>query len=169
MADFRLVPVVGFEFIIMDWIQSSQTGLIDETNDLKSAVAVALCSDALADLSEVLPDPNDTDRRGWWADLDADLIWGGWPLGSKLWLLTRAKMLDAMSREGATTARVQAYIAAAMQPFVDNGICSSYAIDVETPMPWQIVATVTLYRGPKTAIQMQFQSIWDELFPSAPS
>lgn len=81
----------------LDWLQTP-TGLIDETNELVTAFLVALGSDAAAAASDVLPDPRSDDRRGWWGDLNAAAIWNGWPLGSKLWLLTRAKILDAAAR-----------------------------------------------------------------------
>jgi phage gp46-like protein len=166
VPDFRLKPVPSTDVINLDWWQQPITGLIDETNDLKSAIVVALCSDALADTADALPDPNSDDRRGWWGDLDADTIWGGWPLGSKLWLLTRAKITDSAAREGATVTRVQTYIALAIQPFVTNHIISTYALDVQQTTYEQIIATLTLYRGPRTMIQMQFQTVWDELNPA---
>ena len=59
----------------MAWPQAPG-GLIDETGELSTAVTIALCADALADVNHIPPDPNSTDRRGWWADLEADTIWG---------------------------------------------------------------------------------------------
>src|SRR5262249_15066875 len=129
MPDIRLVPVESVDIVSLDWLQTP-TGLLDETNELKTAVIVALCSDALASDTDVLPDPNSTDRRGWWGDEDADVIWGGWPLGSKLWLLTRAKIVGSGSREGPTTLRVQTYINQAMQPFVTARIISKFTVAV---------------------------------------
>ena len=168
MTDIRLVPITALspEFITLDWLQTP-TGLLDETQELASAVTVAVCSDATADASDVLPDPNTNDRRGWWGDLDASLIWGGWPIGSKLWLLKRAKILQAGAREGATTVRVQQYLQACIQPFVAAGICSAYTITATQTSIKEIDATVMIYRGPKTAIKLQFQAVWSELFPLA--
>jgi hypothetical protein len=31
----------------------------------------------------------------------------------------------------------------------------------------RISATITIYRGPKTAIQLQYQQLWQELFPNS--
>jgi phage gp46-like protein len=163
MPDIRLVPVETADIVSLDWLQSPITGLLDETAELKSAVIVALCSDALASESDVLPDPNSTDRRGWWGDIDAAEIWNGWPLGSKLWLLTRAKILGSGSREAPTTLRVQNYISQAMQPFVTAQIISKFTVVVTQTGAQRLSSTVTLYRGPKTAIALQFQAVWDEL------
>jgi phage gp46-like protein len=167
LPDIRLVPVAG-PIIGMDWLQQPITGLIDETAELISAVNVALMTDALAAPTDVLPDPNSTDRRGWWGDLDADTIWGGWPLGSKLWLLSRAKIVDSGAREGATIARVQAYISACIQPFVTAKLASRFSVTATQVSIQRIDARVIIYRGPKSAIQLQYQALWDELPPSPP-
>lgn len=162
MPDIRLVPIASPDIVQLDWLQTP-VGLLDETAELATAVIIALCSDSLADESDVLPDQTSTDRRGWWGDLDAAAIWNGWTLGSKLWLLTRAKILDAGAREGATIQRVQRYISLAMQPFVTARICSAFTVSARQTGTQRIDATVTIYRGPKTAIQLQFQAVWGEL------
>ncbi|MGH7224456.1 MAG: phage GP46 family protein [Gemmataceae bacterium] len=164
MPDIRLVPVTS-PIVTMDWLLSPLTGAIEEGADLAAAVNIALMSDALASPSDALPDPNNDDRRGWWGDEDAQLIWGGWPLGSKLWLLRRAKITDSGAREGAIVARVQAYITACLQPFVDNKICSRFAVTVNQASAQRIDAKVLLYRGPKTAIELEYQALWSQLGP----
>jgi phage gp46-like protein len=161
MPDIRLVPVAAPYAVTLDWLQTP-SGLLDETQQLASAVLVALNTDALADPSEVLPDPRDDNRRGWWGDLNADTIWNGWPIGSKLWLLSRAKILDAGAREGATITRIENYIKRALQPFIDNRICSRVSVTATQVTDSRIDATVILYRGPKSAIQLEFQPLWDD-------
>jgi phage gp46-like protein len=167
VPDFRLVPVSS-PIIGMDWLQSPVTGLIDETAELISAVNIALLSDASADPSDKLPDPYSDDLRGWWGDLDAAEIWGGWPIGSKLWLLSRAKIVDSGAREGATVARVQAYISAAIQPFVANRMATRFSVTATQVGKQRIDARLIIYRGPKNAIQLQYQALWDELPPLPP-
>lgn len=166
MPDIRLVPV-NSPIIGMDWLQTP-AGLIDEAAELISAVNVALMTDALAGPSDALPDPRSDDRRGWWGDLEAATIWGGWPIGSKLWLLSRAKIVDAGAREGATIARVQQYISQAIQPFVDNKLASRFVVTATQVSSQRIDANVVIYRGPKSAIQLQYQALWDELPPMPP-
>lgn len=166
MPDIRLVPTDVSGSLTFDWLQT-QIGLIDENEQLASAVLVALNTDALGDETEVLPDPRDSDRRGWWGDLDAERIWGGWPIGSKLWLLTRAKIVDRGAREGATLTRVEAYIRAALKPFVDNGICSQFTVAAAQTSDKRITATIVIYRGPKPVVQLEYQPLWQELFPGS--
>lgn len=166
MPDFRLIGVNSPDILTFDWLQTP-TGLIDETLELASAVIVAFNTDALADVSDVLPDPRSSDRRGWWGDFQADVVWKGWPIGCKLWLLHRAKILNADASEGSTVARAKAYIAQALQPFVDNRLCSSFSSVVTQVNLQRIDATIFIYRGPLQAIQLQFQPLWTNMSPSS--
>ncbi|MGY3278118.1 phage GP46 family protein [Bradyrhizobium sp. S3.7.6] len=166
MPDIRYVAVSRPDIVTFDWLQQP-TGLLDETDQLASAIILALNSDALADDSDALPDPRDSNLRGWWGDIDAKKLWNGWPLGSKLWLLTRAKIVDAGAAEGATVARVEAYIRAALKPFVDNGVFTRFDVSVSQVSDQRISATIMIYRGQKPAIKLEYQPLWLELFPGS--
>ena len=111
---------------------------------------VAVGTDALADLNEPLPDLDSEDRRGWWGDLDAEAIWGGWPIGSKNWLLMRAKISDKLSWEGDTVVRAKAYNRAALQPFIDRRICSRIEVEAVRVGRDEIDVHIVMYRGPET-------------------
>jgi len=164
MPDIRVIPITTPVLLTFDWLQTP-AGLLDETQALADAITVALNTDATADINEVLPDPRSDNRRGWWGDLDADKIWGGWPIGSKLWLLSRTKILDSTAREGSTVARAEAYCRAALKPFVDNGICSRIMVNAAQTSIQRIDATIVAYRGPKSTIALEFQPLWQEVFP----
>ena len=166
MPDIRLIDIMTPDVVTFDWLQMD-SGLIDETEQLASAVLVALNTDALADASDVLPDPRDTNRRGWWGDLDAERLWKGWPIGSRLWLLTRAKILDNTAREGATITRVESYIRVALKPFIDQRICTQFTVVARQENDHRIVATIMIYRGPKTVIQLEYAPLWSEIFPGS--
>src|SRR6516164_9240783 len=135
MPAIRLVPNTNFLFpyaksnISVDWLLLND-GTLDETQALATAVIVALGTDALADPSDILPDPDSTDRRGWWGDLDAGEIWGGWPIGSRLWLLKRSKIVDGNAQEGSTLVKVKNFITEAIQPFIDIGLASRQDVSV---------------------------------------
>src|SRR5262252_8160155 len=99
MPDIRLVqnaifPNAPAYSVTMDWSLLGD-GTLDETQALATAVIVALGTDGLAAISDVLPDPDSVDRAGWWANLDAEEIWDGWDIGCKLWLLKRDKIVGA--------------------------------------------------------------------------
>jgi phage gp46-like protein len=149
----------------MDWMMLDN-GTLDDTQALATAVCVALGTNSEASDTDILPDPDSTDRQGWWGDLDCQEIWGAWPIGSKLWLLRRAKILEANAQEGATVSRVIDYIRQAIQPFVENHICSRFEVQAARVSPQQINAAIAIFRGPLPAIQLQYQILWDELASS---
>jgi phage gp46-like protein len=148
--------------LTIDWALRAD-GTLDDTQALATAIVVALGTNGLADPTEELPDPDSTDRGGWWGDLDADTIWGAWTLGSKLWLLRRSAIESVTSRNGSTVARVLAYISLAIQPFVDAKVCSQFAAYAERVDKQRINASITIYRGPIVAVELRYQILWDEL------
>ena len=145
----------------MDWLLTP-VGTLDVPQELASAIKMALGSVGLADPDDVIPDLSDN-RRGWWGDQDAEVIWNGWPVGSRLWLLTRAKIQDAGAREGGTVANVETYIKEALAPFISKRIASRIDVTATRTGVNEITANITIYRGPLAAIQLQYQVLWDEL------
>jgi phage gp46-like protein len=135
-------------------------GTLDDTQALATSVIVALGTDRLAQPDDLLPDPDSTDRRGWWGDLDAELIWDGWPIGSRLWLLQRDKIEGPGSRRGPTTVRVEHYIREAVQPFIDRRIGSHMQVQATRIGKEQINALVRIFRGPQLEIELRYQVIW---------
>ena len=125
MPDIRLIQNTLFPkySVTLDW-SLLDDGTLDDKRALATAVCVALGTDALADRDDLLPDPDSTDRCGWWGDLDAQELWQGWDIGCKLWLLKRSKIEGPGSYYGATVARVEQYIRTSIQPFLDLKIAS---------------------------------------------
>ena len=60
---------------------------------LETAVWISLFTDRRAAPDDELPDPNSTNKRGWWGDKVSPDIEGD-EIGSKLWLLERSKTTD---------------------------------------------------------------------------
>jgi phage gp46-like protein len=165
MPDIRLVqqpdkfPVYS---IPIDWLLLDD-GTLDDTQALATAVIVALGTDRLASPDDILPDPDSTDRAGWWGDMDAEELFSGWPIGTKLWLLKRAKIVGPEDPEGATLTRVEQYIHEAIQPFIDNKIATSFDVEVWRNGLEQIDAIVVIYRGPKRPVELRFQVLWNDI------
>ena len=166
MPDIRLVQNAEFPnaphyAVTIDW-SLLDDGTLDSHDALATAVIVALGTDRLADTSDILPDPDSTNRRGWWGDFDAD-IWDGWPIGSRLWLLKRDKIEPSQSMRGATVVRVEYYIREAIQPFVDRRIASSFDVSVARVARDRIDAQITIYRGPMLPIDLRYQILWSNI------
>ncbi len=147
---------------LMDWVLTS-SGTLDEDEELATAVRVALGTDRLASATEILPDPDSEDRRGWWGDMDAEEIWDGWPIGCKNWLLLRAKISDEFSWEGATLQRAKAYTKEALKPFIDKRIATQIDVDAVRVGKQEIDVSVKIFRGPRRTIELRFQYLWDEV------
>lgn len=166
MADVRLVQQGEFPYqteVSVDWLLLGD-GTLDDSEALATAVIVALGTDRLASTDDILPDPDSTDRRGWWGDLDARLIWrGAWPIGSHLWLLSREKITGVEAARGSTLVRIQFYIREALQPFIDLRIASGMEVIVQRVDTQRITALIRLYRGPLTAVELAYQILWDDI------
>jgi phage gp46-like protein len=163
-SDIRYLQQLDFPAyaVTLDWLMTDQN-LIADGYDLQTAVIIALGSDALAPPDEPLPDPSATDRRGWWGDMDAEEIWGGWPLGCLLWLLQRAKITGPLARGGSTVARADGWTRDAMNPFVERRIASRIDVDAERVAIDRIDVGVIIYRGPQPVVELRYAELWDSL------
>jgi phage gp46-like protein len=166
MTDTRLKQYYSLEGVTMDLLLT-QLGELDEREEMATAVRVALGTDRQSAADEVLPDLDSTDRRGWWGDLQAEEIWSGWPIGCKNWLLTRAKITQAPSREGSTLERAKRYTEEALKPFIDKRIASNITVSAARTELQRIEVTATIYRGPISEIDLRYQLLWQEDFLSA--
>lgn len=159
MTDIRIINVTNLKGIWADWLLKPNNTL-DESEELVNIVKVALLTFALAAPDDILPDPDSTDRCGWWGDMDAEDIWDGWPIGAKIWLLSRAKITPAEAKEGSTLIRAEQYCRVALQPMIDKQMCS--AIDVQAMRAGieRIDVHIQVYRGPLLQIELRFQDLW---------
>jgi phage gp46-like protein len=162
MSDIRIVSKADLKQTVADWLLLPN-GTLDETEELANIVKVALMTDRMSDPGEILPDPDSTDRRGWWGDLEAAEIWGGWKIGCKNWLLSRAKITGQASSEGATLLRAYQYTQEAVQALVNYRYASYVEVQVVRSELSRIDVLVTIYRGPLDALELRFQGLWQEM------
>jgi phage gp46-like protein len=135
----------------------NQGGGLATGNDLPSAVLLSLFTDRVAAPDDVIPDGT-TDPRGWWGDDPA------YPVGSRLWLLSRAKQTDE------TLVRAQGYIAEALQWLIDDGVVARFGITVEWSARSQLGARVVAYESSGGIIALNSSSLWAALAtPAAPT
>jgi phage gp46-like protein len=153
---------VSLHALSTDWLLTPLNTL-DETEELVNIVKVALLTFGLANTDDVLPDPDSEDRCGWWGDVDAETIWDGWPIGAKIWLLSRAKITPGEASEGSTLSRAEHYCRTALQPLIDRRICTRIDVEATKGSIEQINVLVRVYRGPLPQIELRFQNLWDEI------
>lgn len=139
------------------------SGGLDETQALATAVIIALGTDGLAFISDELPDPYSTDRKGWWGDMDAPSIWSGWPIGSRLWTKARSSITFAGSRRGSTLAEVVDMANNSLQPFVENQIISAYQVKGTALESGRgITLDILLVRSRAPAVSLLYDVLWIE-------
>lgn len=172
MTDIRIAPKGAypgdpFQAVNLDLLLTP-AGQLDTSDELATAVIVALMTDARAGQDDALPDSRDPDRRGWWGDLDAAAIWGAGPIGSKLWLLRRTTITGKAARKGATTLQIEAYIHEALQSFLDDKIATRIDVSAVRVGTERVACTVTLYRGDEILLALPFSDLWRGVVASAP-
>jgi phage gp46-like protein len=153
---------------VADWLLLPN-GNLDQRDELANYCKVALMSDALSDVGEELPDPDSDDRRGWWGDMQADVIWQGWPIGTKNWLLSRAKIADVHSAQGDTVSRAENYTRSALLPLIQMKLCSNIDVTAMRVGVERIDVRVVVYRGPTPEVNLVFQDLWNQMRIETPS
>ncbi|WP_312773020.1 phage GP46 family protein [Atlantibacter hermannii] len=120
-----------------------------QIDPLTRAVVISLFTNRRAD-----PDDNADIPMGWWGDT--------WPAvandryGSKLWLLRRSKLTNALVN------RVRTYLRDALQWMIDDGVVSRIDIDVQRTGINELGNSIVLWRrdGPVT---ISFNDLWSAI------
>ena len=128
-----------------DWTLSGTQ--LQSGSDLQTSVLLSLFTDRLANTDDTIPDGSG-DPRGWWAD-DAQ-----YPIGSRLWLLERAK------QEQSTLIRARDYITEALQWLIDDGVVASFDIYVEWARASVLGMQVVAHKQNGTTEAMNFAWVW---------
>jgi len=157
--DVRIVSSATLRDTVADWLMLKD-GTLDQRQVLANYIKVALMTDKQSDPDEIRPDPDSDDRRGWWGDMDAAEIWRGWPIGTKNWLLERAKVADAYAWEGDTVFRAENYTREAVAPLVEMRMCSGISVQGQRVGRERIDVRVIVQRGPIVTIDLLFQDLW---------
>lgn len=141
MADITIIwsPVDGRG----DWT-FAPGGDLDTGDDLANAILLSLFTDRPANKDDVIPDGT-ADRRGWWGDHE---------LGSRLWLLERAKQTTE------TLQRAKDYITEALQWLIDDGAVARFDIFVEWTRRSTLGARVTAYRTDGRTVALTYAWAW---------
>jgi phage gp46-like protein len=130
MSDIATVIIIdqATGALLLDWVMDGPD--LESDEGLESAVLMSLFTDRLADADDPVPDAfpglnaPPPDRRGWWGDIPPDAGAGAKPkkadlIGSRLWLLARAKALPETAR------LAQIYCKEALKWLVDCGAAES--------------------------------------------
>jgi phage gp46-like protein len=132
--------------------QQASRGL-QSTDPLVRAVIVSLFTWRRAQPDDELPA---SERMGWWGDTFPPVA--GDRIGSRLWLLSRSKLLPE------TVARAKEYAQEALQWLVDDGIAARVEVDAERQGQSTLAMACRIYK-PKVAapLDVRFTNVWDFL------
>lgn len=130
--------------------QSIPLGL-DSAEPLVRAVIVSLFTWRRARPDDILPSD---ERMGWWGDtypfVPSDQI------GSRLWLLGRAKILPN------TPVKAKEYCTEALAWLVDDGVCAAVEVDAERMGLNGLALRVRIYRTDGSQqLDLRFQNVWE--------
>lgn len=128
-----------------------EAGQLATDDGLRTAIQISLFSDARARDDDVLPDGTG-DRRGWWGDaFAAD---EGDRIGSRLWLLSREKVLARV------LVRARDYAREALAWLIADGVVSKIEVDVELRGRDQLAIGVAITR-PDGPARQRFDYVWE--------
>lgn len=125
---------------------------MSHNDPLTRAVVISLFTWRRANPDDELPGE---DRFGWWGDTypteQNDKI------GSRLWLLSRAKLVNQ------TLIRAEEYVREALQWLVDDGVASRLDVAVEREGIDRLEIGVSIYRTTGKPVELRFSDFWNEL------
>ena len=128
--------------------QTTLSNYIDD--DLTRAVINSLFCWRRANDDDELPG---TSRYGWWGDtFEVDD-----KFGSRLWLLSRAKMTEQ------TALRAKEYAEEALQWLIDDGVAAEVIVTVERATADRLDMSVEITKPNDTTASLRFQNMWSYL------
>ncbi|WP_230598374.1 phage GP46 family protein [Xanthomonas albilineans] len=140
--------------------QTTPLGLLqdidnDRVNPLVRAVLISLFTWRRANADDTLPDPRGF-RMGWWGDTYP--VVANDRIGSRLWLLARAKLTPS------TVQRAQDYAEEALQWLIDDGVAARIAVRAERQGLSTLALQCTLFAADGTAnAVLRFDNLWSLL------
>lgn len=139
-----------------DWVFDRDLKDLGSGQDLTTAVVISLFTDRLAHVDDVLPDPNDGDRRGWVFDWDSS----EGHIGSRLWLISREKATEEVRL------RVEDYCREALEWLITDDVADSVEIAAawaDNP-PSRLDVDVRITRDRAVLLQRSFSWAWQQIY-----
>ena len=139
--------------IIVDG-QPLQLGL-DSVEPLVRAVVVSLFTWRRANADDDLPgSPDNGGRMGWWGDTFSPVA--NDRIGSRLWLLARAKLLPE------TAARAKEYAEEALQWLIDDAVAARVDVQAERIGLHTLAVACQIYKvGGRVPVDIRFTNVWE--------
>ena len=139
-----------------DWVFNGTD--LESGQDLETAVIISLFTDRLAHPDDRLPDPHDGDRRGWFADWDADEFG---LIGSRLWLISREKQIEEVRL------RIEGYCNEALAWLLEDDVADSVVVTAawNPQAPGRVDVDIIITREARVLLHRNFSWAWRQIFP----
>jgi len=133
-------------------------GALQSDADLQTAVLISLFTDRLAEPDDVLPEPGAL-RRGWWGDAltTSGVLGGAGRIGSRLWLLSREKMLPQ------TLNRAREYAQEALAWMVSEGVARRVSVQAQVVGVGSLGLSIQIERNQGPLVRYGFELAWQQL------
>lgn len=145
MADIALLWAAG------GFADIATAGSDLQTDDgLETALMISLFTDRRISVDEELP-AGEVGRRGWWGDI------GGLPsdrIGSRLWLLSREKVLPEV------IARANEYAREAVQWIVQDKVATRVEVVVESTRFEELDIQISVFRTGGNIVKSRYSYNW---------
>lgn len=138
-----------------DWVLAQGGALGDD--GLETSVLLSLFTDRRAEPDDVIPDGT-TNRRGNWADAVT-----GQPMGSRLWLLSREKSVDAV------LPRAEAYARESLDWMREDGVADRIDVVAQrvaggaAPIRDRLELVIDIWRNGATLLSGRYGILWKPL------
>mgnify|MGYP002608449332 CR=1 FL=1 len=116
------------------------------SDDLARAIVISLFSWRRAGKDDPLPGKS---RMGWWAD-----TFDGEEIGSKLWLLSRAKLTRG------TLEKAREYAQESLQWLIDDGVAAEVQVTAERGEMDRLNMSVNVVKPDQTSLSARFEDVW---------
>jgi phage gp46-like protein len=147
-SDTVLLLSLGVDPVVSD---DDPLGMIPD-EPLKRAVINSLFSWRRARPEDALPAES---RQGWWGDTYPVVTGDQW--GSRLWLLSRAKLLPD------TVARAREYTQEALAWMIEDGVAARVDVDAEVHGIDTLAIACRITRSDGTVADFRFDNVWEFL------
>lgn len=131
-------------------IDGATTNAMDVYDDLPRAVIISLFTWRRANTDDDLPASN---KYGWWGDTYPQEI--NDRIGSRLWLLSRAKLTNE------TVLKAKEYAEESLQWLIDDGAAADVQVQTERQGLDRLALGIKIIRGDLSAIDIRFTDIWN--------
>jgi len=138
-----------------DFAFDSELQDLEFDESLETAVIISLFTDRRANEDDILPDPNNLDRRGWWGDLTTSFEDD--QIGSRLWLLEREKTLESV------LVRAKEYTREALHWMIEDGVAVKIETEAErqgTPGNDILAISGKIFKPDGTVVPFKYSAQW---------